>query len=83
MVIEGSDEFGNHLFIDIVTSNERESAFLMLIIDGIQYVPLCYPNTINAQSQSSSPNIYQIEGLRIELREPFRRWRITYRGLLK
>lgn len=57
------------------------SANLLLVIKGKK---LTLPSQILRQPRwSSSPNLLNLGPLRIELREAFRRWRVTFRGDLK
>uniref|UniRef100_A0A914XJZ5 Uncharacterized protein n=1 Tax=Plectus sambesii TaxID=2011161 RepID=A0A914XJZ5_9BILA len=83
LTIEGSDAEGNSIFIDIASDGELDFASFRLCFNGSTYVLPSYPLPTYSPKSRREPNIFSIGGLRVELREPFRRWRISFRGLLR
>uniref|UniRef100_A0A914WYM1 Phosphoenolpyruvate synthase n=1 Tax=Plectus sambesii TaxID=2011161 RepID=A0A914WYM1_9BILA len=83
LTIEGSDAEGNSIFIDIASNGELDFASFRLCFNGSTYVLPSYPLPTYSPKSRREPNIFSIGGLRVELREPFRRWRISFRGLLR
>ncbi|EFN79325.1 Probable phosphoenolpyruvate synthase [Harpegnathos saltator] len=78
----GADQQGNSLFVKMNHRGYRitESALQVTLSDGRVYVLPDYPHTVVMDGTGQK---WSASGLKIELLEPRRRWRITYNGLLR
>uniref|UniRef100_A0A914DZ71 Pyruvate phosphate dikinase AMP/ATP-binding domain-containing protein n=1 Tax=Acrobeloides nanus TaxID=290746 RepID=A0A914DZ71_9BILA len=79
-IIEGSAENGDHLYIELDTVNKE--AFLILQVgESLFTLPGSYAHVLGFDEDNYL--VLTAGPLRIELRDPFRRWRIVIRGILR
>jgi hypothetical protein len=81
LVFQCADGSNNSLFIEIHLTKEWITACLLFLVDGKKYTT---PGSqLKAPRWKSNKWLLNVGPLRVELREPYRRWRVTYRGDLR
>lgn len=83
MHFQGSDEHGNTLVVRITNyKNKYSELWLILKYDGQVYTLPEHPNTLIARFDNDKQTFIS-KGVRLEVREPFRGWRILINTYLR
>ncbi|KAI6186839.1 hypothetical protein M3Y98_00176800 [Aphelenchoides besseyi] len=80
IIFQGTHD-NNSFFVEVNVFESAVSVILMFLVDGQKYV---WPNGhLEFSRNRLSERLLNFGPLRIELREPYRLWRITFRGDLR
>lgn len=81
-LISGNDDKGNSVMIKFTRRRHRVAeVWLILRLADRQVYTL--PNHPNTKIDNATPRIFEGAGLKMEVLEPFARWRITFSGMLR
>lgn len=81
-LISGNDDKGNSVMIKFTRRRHRVAeVWLILRLAGGQIYTL--PNHPNTRIDNATPRVFEGAGLKMEVLEPFAKWRITFSGMLR